>query len=166
MIENHRAVIKKIITNLFMAEDRRLAKVIEEINKLNSEAYGEQSYGFLYNGNFYLPATVSSAGRGHRGMLHMSLNDKMEAHLRDVKQIELDKDQIGQMVFKLTYQCTTLQELRDALPDCLTDTVPELKSLRRYMIEGWTVRNDWRALAQFKKLLPKMQMYSVSRLIY
>ena len=87
--------------------------------------------------------------------------------LSDVKKVELDKEQIKQVLFKLLYQANTLQEIRDSLPECLVPLVPEIAKLSRQTDDPtWFIRNDERALKQYKKMLPKIEMYAVSRMIY
>lgn len=87
--------------------------------------------------------------------------------LNDVKKVELDKEQIKQVLFKLLYPTTTLQEIRDALPDCLVPLAPDISKLSRQTDDPtWFIRNDERALKQYRKILPKIEMYAMSRLIY
>lgn len=171
MIDEAKTILAKIDESLFVAEERRLKAAIDALVVANNELQGQALMGFFYNGDYYIHSkAVHNIKLSHHGMvkptLHMSLNHQMILHLRDRVAVKLDRDQIKQILYKLTYQCLSLQEVRDALPECLVSLVPELSKLRREKRQGMFFFGDQRTERQFLMLLPKMELYAVSRFLY
>lgn len=156
---------------LFMAEERRLKATIDILVVANNEVQGQALMGFFYNGDYYIHSkatfhvTPGTYGTPKTG-LHYSLNDQMVAHLKDRVTVKLDRDQIKQILYKLTYQCPSDQEIRDALPECLVSLVPDLARIPRREPQVAFLMGDIRLKRQFLMLLPKMEMYAVSRFLY
>jgi len=162
-------LVAELMEKLFEAEKRRLANVITELNRSNKLAKSLQMDGFLFGGQLYMPTGVSTtvAGPGQaKATLHFGLNDQMETWLRDQKVIRDDQDLIRQMLFRLLKSCNSEREIRSALPECLISLVQGLGKEPRADREGYTLDGDERATRQFLKLLPKMEFYSVTRLLY
>lgn len=163
--------IEAISKQLFAAENRRIDRMIEDLNRKNSEIKKKTFFGFMHMGARYIPesckAQAAALRRQPMPTLAFELLAEANEFLNDVKKVELDKEQIKQVLFKLLYPTTTLQEIRDALPDCLVPIAPEISKLSRQTDDPtWFIRNDERALKQYRKILPKIEMYAMSRLIY
>lgn len=170
MINSHEW-IDAIVNQLFAAEDRRIDKMIEELNRKNSDIKKKVFFGFMHLGQRFVPKVHSqnraATWRQPLPTLAFALNDEANAFLADVKKVRLDEEQIRQILFKLLYPAKTLQDVRDALPECLVPLAPHVSKMKRQDNEpAWTIRNDERALRQYKKILPKIEMYAMSRLIY
>lgn len=163
-VPSHLKIINHLISNLFTAEDRRLKKALEILCKKNEEAYGKQLDGFLFQGDFYTPAGIAKHPK-FKKVLHFSLNEEMSFYYSDFKCIERDKERIQQMLVKLVGKAETLQMMRDTLPDCLATMLPALNEYNRQGDVGCTLENQ-RDRDQLKQILPKIEMYSVTRLIY
>jgi hypothetical protein len=158
-------VIDHIISVLFAAEERRLTKAVNELCNANREAYnGEQLHGFHYQGRWYRYEDVS--GALNRKVLHLSLFSRMDRHLADEAAVNMDKQMIRQTLFQLLDPCTSEQDMRDALPNCLSDTLGEIGRLPRKNEEAFTIRNNPRAVKQYEKIKPKLELYSAARLLY
>lgn len=171
MIDEAKTILAKIDETLFVAEERRLKAAIDALVVANNELQGQTLMGFFYNGDYFIHSKLlAGTGAGYKPVvkstLHMSLNDQMQAHLKDRVAIKLDRDQIKQILYKLTYKCLSLQEVRDALPECLVSLVPEQAKLRREKRQGMFFFGDQRTERQFLMLLPKMELYAVSRFLY
>jgi hypothetical protein len=161
------ATIEAIETALFAAEHRRLDRTIEVLTQQNNEIIKTHRMGFVYQGTWYKPTKNQNVPSSERPMLDMSLNPQMELHLKDVAIIQGDKNLIKQVLFSLIHQANDLQELRDSVPDCIADITPNVERLPRQMEDvTWLIRNNARALRQFHKVLPKIEMYSATRLLY
>ncbi len=159
-------LIKHLLENLFIAEHRRLDKSIADLIRANNETKRTQAAGFLFFGEYYTAEGFQQVGNNPKVQLDDSLKQKMEWHLKDAETVANDRRLIGQIVYKLTDPCTTLQDMRDSLPDCLSTMIPVLKSMPRHNEVGWSLRQDTRSTKQFNKLLPKIEMYSAARLLY
>jgi hypothetical protein len=110
-------------------------------------------------------ATVLAAGQA-KVTLDFSLNGEMELWLKDRKIIKDDAAMIKQVLWKLLTPCQTEIHIRNALPECLVNLIQSLKSHPRTSEAGYTLMDDPRAYRQFQKYLPKMELYSVTRLLY
>ena len=157
-------VIDHIIDVLFVAERRRLANAVDAMCQANNEAYGKHFDGFHYQGRFYRPQGVK--GQLNRIVLHLSLHPKMDLHLKDEAAIDRDEQLIRQVLFMLLDPCRTEQDIRDALPNCLTDTLGESARLMRQNDPAFTISDNVRAMKQYNRVLPKLEMYSAARLLY
>lgn len=161
-------LIKSITDKLFEPEARRLASMINDLNTKNKELRAVSVDGFLYGGKLYMPSGVSTivrSGTQSKVTLHFSLNQEMETWLWDCKIIKTDQDLIKQMLFLLLKHCTNEQDLRDTLPECLINLVFTQPPPRRNQ-PGYTLEDNERAQRQFQTILPKMELYSSTRLFY
>lgn len=162
-------LIDGLVQKLFEAEQRRLDAGINELNALNKQVRNSKVDGFIYGGVFYRPTsgalTLASPGQA-KPTLHYSLCPQMDAWIADWQTIRDDKALISQMFFRLLKPCKDLRDIRNALPECIVGLVQELKQHPRADEEGWTLRGDERAMRQFHKLLPKIEAYSATRLLY
>lgn len=153
-----------VAAKLFNPDLSRLRTWIDRLVKLNQEEMGEDLAGFLFNGQWY---RHSSLGKGKyvKKPLAYGLTAEMESYLEDEKIILMDKKLIHQAVYLRVMNCMTLQDVRDALPDCLTELFPELARLERIRNEQFFV-NNLSDLRQWSKILPKIEQYSVARLMF
>ena len=157
-------VIDHIIETLFAAERRRLTGAVNDLCTANREAYGEPLEGFHYQGQWYRYDGVT--GKLRRKVLHFTLFDRMDAFLKDKAAIDLDEQMIRQTLFQLLDPCQSEQDMRDALPNCLTDTLGDAARLPRQSAEAFTILDNPRAMKQYKRILPKLEIYSAARLLY
>jgi len=162
-------LINELATKLFEPEVRRLLAMITTLNADNKKLKDLKVDGFLYGGQFYMPSGVSTvvlaAGQA-KATLHFSLNSAMERWLKDRKTIQDDRDLIKQMLFLILKPCESEQDIRDALPECLVSLDPTLSQYERSNDHAYTISHDVRAMRQFEKFLPKMMLYSATRLLY
>lgn len=160
------SLIADIKDKLFAAEKRRLTTEIDRLCERHSELTDTNSMeGFIFNGETYRHSHSSIVWPRYR-MLAWTLNGEMEQWVRDSKQIQMDQDLIGQILFKLLYQANDMQEVRDTLPECLIPLVPELAAMSRQCNQEFLIQHNERDLKQFRKILPKIEMYAMTRLIY
>lgn len=161
------AVIDKIINTLFAADNRRLQKWIDRLDSQNREARNDNMLlGFLYLGRYYRPSHVEGPDPTGVKPLDPTLYATVDAFLADEKLVDTDKAFIRQGLFTILDPCKDMQEVRDALPECLVDFLPELKELERNADECWTIASNPRAIRQFEKVRPKLEAYAVARMIY
>lgn len=170
MIDQAKTILAKIDETLFVAEQRRLRAALDALVVANNEVQGQSLMGFFYNGDYHFHSKMLPNIRATSGSvkptLHMSLNDQMQAHLKDKKDVKLDRDQIRQILYKILDSCICLERVRDALPECLVSLVPDLVGMPRKLPQEHFLLGDARLKRQFLLLLPKMEMYAVSRFLY
>ena len=162
-------LITALTNSLFEAEKRRLNSLIIDINKDNKELKSLKVDGFMYGGKFYLPTSISTTINGpgvSKSTLHVSLYKEIDRWIADSKIIKDDHDLIKQMLYRLLKPCQTNQDIRDTLPECLVKLIPSISTHPRSEEPGYTLLGDERASRQFRKLLPKMELYATTRLFY
>lgn len=163
--ESSHQIISAIIRNLFTPESNRLDKEIQEICRLNRIRKRTEDDGIIHNGTAYLPADVPRRG-ATKGELDPAYYDRMDLYLRDRDIIAEDLGFCKQILFNLLDPCESFQDMRDALPDCLSETLPETSKLERTREAAWTIKDDARAMRLYDKMLPKLELYSVSKLFF
>lgn len=159
-------IIKRITTSLFEPEQRRLTAAKDLLVKRNAEFYRDKPHdGFTYQGK---PYDYEHLGRGTRTRvsLHFELIDQMDEFLKDQEQVWGDRYYISQILHNILAPCQDLQDIRDALPNCLVDTLEELRSYNRTRPEAYTIQADKRAVRQYQKVLPRIEFYATARLLY
>lgn len=157
-----------IMPRLFEAEDRRLVANVNRIAKLNDEACTTRNGWFLYQGKVYMSTdtTTQPSGAGGYPQLVRSLDSTMREHLRDATEVANDRDQIRQILCTLLYNCTTLQELRDTLPAFLVPLYKTIADMQPRYPQGHCAPKHERFVAQYAKILPKIEFYAGTRLLY
>lgn len=160
------SVITAIDEQLFAAEERRLARATDALCEANQEAHGgSPSDGFRFQGRAYRHSLTPPGGRNFTS-LHLSLWDRMTAHVADQQRLEDDRASVKQLLFRLIEPCTCEQHVRDAVPDCVADLLPEpYLSLGRMGSPTGSI-HDPRLMRQYQKTLPKIEEYAATRLIF
>ena len=158
--------ISRLSGALFLAEDRRYAQQIDRLFKDNRQIVPRHGDGFSYGGDIFKPIEVTHRGKLRFTPLDESLVPEMQEILRDRTQVTEERQFVDQILYKLLYDCQDNQDCRNALPECLHNILPELNQLSRTQPEAYTIRDDERIWAQYQKILPQIQFYSATRLLY
>lgn len=160
-------ITKRLLQNLFEPEGRRLNGALLRLNQSNKEIQKSIFDGFTFEGQFHVPLmSVRNHGAGSFAPLHVNLTEDMRRYLADKKQITVDRQEISQAILQLTEECSTEQDVRDALPECLIGCLEDFPRLSRQREEAYTIQDKPRALRQYQKVLPRMEIYSAGRLLY
>ena len=169
MIQNLDKILDFLVETLTQGESRRLAAELLDLDRQNREITRSGHEGFMFMGDEFVPPnarTLRSKGVP-AVMLDSSLHARMSAFIADRTTLKNDRHQIKQVLFKLSWQATTAQEVRDALPECVVRLSPEtFHNLNRCMNEGFLTRTDERATAQYLKVKPKIEYYAATRLLF
>lgn len=175
MISNSYQWLDAIMKRLFEPEGRRIDNQIKQLVEKNSLLKNTFLLGFIHLGEVYLPKEneplYRATARNLRGKtvqpLAIQLIQEASTFLSDIRSLELDKAQIKQVLFKQIINANSIQEIRDSLPECIASMMPEFKGLtRQYNDPTMWIRSDHRAVKEFNRMLPKMEMYAMTRLIY
>lgn len=169
MIQNLDKILDFLVETLTQGESRRLAAELLDLDRQNREITRSGHEGFMFMGDEFVPLnarTLRSKGVP-AVMLDSSLHARMSGFIADRTTLKNDRHQIKQVLFKLSWQATTAQEVRDALPECVVRLSPEtFLNLPRCMNEGFLTRTDERATAQYLKVKPKIEYYAATRLLF
>lgn len=96
---------------------------------------------------------------------HPSIHDEVGRVVRELSQLKEDTSRIKQMLVTLLYNTSgETQSMRDILPDCLAQYFPAEYRVRMYP-QQLEFRLKPFQLDQYNKILPLIEMYSVSKLL-
>lgn len=159
-------IIKGIRQALFEPEKRRLQGWIDQLAQKNKTASDLQDpLGFWFEGRYFRPSWLGQ-GKYRKPSLHISLHDEADALIADEKQVLEDNQFIAQTLFSMIEPCDTYRDIRDTLPECLVEIVTDLSSMSRTREPAFTIKNNKRALRDYQQILPKIEIYCTTRLIY
>lgn len=160
--------IHEMMGVIFHPEYRRLGNWINRLCQQNRELYNDpELLGFIYEGLAYKPTDIKISDKVMtRRALHVDLHEDMHAYIADLDVLIRDKSFVSQTLFKLLDPCENMDDIRDALPECLVNTLPSLQGKSRGRPEAYTIEGDPRAKRQYEKILPKIEMYAAGRLLY
>ena len=166
MVQKMHEIIDQIIKTLFEPEQRRIQSWTDRLCKQNQE-YHPQCQMFFWQGHFFRQSNIRGMiPKEKRKPLHSSLCDEADMLIKDRTIVEDDKAFVRQAIFRLLEPCQDTQDIRDALPECLVDIVRWQTSMVRTREAAFTIQNDPRALRDFEKMLPKIEVYTTARMIY
>lgn len=164
--------IDKICERLFSAEKRRLDKRTEDLMEKNDVQRGKPSHGFIHMGKLYVPENMRRVNAAMRRKattppLAITLIDEAKSFIHDASTVERDEKEIRQLLFLLLSNCSNEQDIRNSLPECVVNLMPELRHLNRTLINPcYYIQSDWRAVRLYDKVLPRIEMYAMSHLLY
>lgn len=165
MIPQGYSIINYIVENLMIPEQRRIETMMVDMLSRNQEALKRPLDGFSYDGFHFIRPGVTRPQA--KLPIDPSLWDAMERVMQDKAMVDMDNHMLKQLLVNLIDPCTSGQEIRDALPECLKEMLPEvIRDLPREKEPAFTIANNERALRLYESLLPKLQMYATARLIY
>ena len=153
---------------LWEPEKRRLNRLLERINEQNKQIHKTTTDGFLYNGEYEVPKKGSTIlpSRGRIPPLDSSLWSEMEDLLCQRRESINNLHFCKQTIFSLIKDCSTLQGIRDALPDHLWMITGFKEQIPRTKPELWTVQNNPKLLEQYKLFEEKIAVFLAGRLMY
>lgn len=164
-----------ILDELFKPEMRRIDGIIQRLTEKNSVLKNHRFLGFMHLGEVFIPEVnkrvYTTIPRNLKSRTTPALDFTMVAEvsefIADHNKLSLDRTQIKQVLFRLIHQVNNKQELRDALPECIVSLIPTLASMSRQMADPtYLIKSDYRSVKDYERMLPKIEMYAMTRLIY
>lgn len=157
--------VNAIIKALFDREEANITKREQALMTKHTSLGGSMD-GFRYRGVIYTMLTGAGRQRGTFTPLKSELVADMDLIRSDRDILNEDRDRIRQALFLVLKKAHSYQEIRDALPNCVKDVVPQIAGLERTRPEAWTLADNPRSYTQYMKLREKLEFYAVSRLLY
>jgi len=158
-----------IETLLRQPEERRLQAYVDRLVKQNQEASYSLVPGFLYQGLAYRHSSALKGKLEFSG-LHPSLYEAMDEFLVSKENVERDIQMINQGLRPLIKSCLTIQDLRDALPECIITligkSVDNMSELSRTREPAWPLEATGRGMNQYLRVLPLIETYCAARFLY
>lgn len=164
-LPNLHAFLDGVLNILFEPEIRRLASIVDELDAANREIRGHTVMGFMHNGKAYLPKAATMRPKQFPA-LAFTLTNRAAVWCADEKQVGEDKQLIKQVLWLVTKDCTSMEAVRDALPESIIELVPTLRSIQRTNEDGYTIKGDPKMYAQYLKIRDKIDVYWACRMIY
>ena len=163
---NKPVFISAVCNKLFEPEERRLDRIVTDLDKQNREIKGHSRHGFILGGTTYIPKSSPFIpnSRGYPGLC-FSLTGSANEFLKVVKQIQDDKQYISQIMHLLIAPCECAEDIRNALPESLVSLAPQLEALPRTNAEAYTLIGNDRAMRQYQLMIDKIDFYSAMRLL-
>ena len=162
-------LVTDLVNQIFAGETRRLAQLQKALVAENHKLGGPASW-FQYQGRLFCSGENVAAIKGQQGRLDASLFLAADELAQDMSQIESDRRWVQQALVLLLRDCSSLQDIVDALPNsihgALTACREGAKGLTRTRDEAWSLQDNPRALSQYNKLKDKMEFYNIARLVY
>lgn len=162
-------LIKKLIQEIFSAEDKQHIKKLDEILDANNITIQQQTFGFNHLGINYGRGGTIPLGKWSMPALTLPLVPTMNEALRFRKTIEFDQQIINQTLIKLIQPCAPgdVQAIRDTLPECVVQLDDWLGQGRdRTRPPAWTIENNPRDMRLYQKSLPKIEGYCAMKYLY
>lgn len=157
-----------IITNsgqftkrLFDAEAGRLEKLLQTVIDKNCWLTGtNNSTGIIYKGQKYFNKVGVSTP------LDESLEPMMEDYCLQHASLIREATAVNQLVLMLTSNCTSVQDIRDALPECLIIQCKDLPTygLARTRPATWNLTNKQKVI--YEKVLPTVEYFAATHLLF
>lgn len=157
--------VTTLLKLLFEREEEQLNRRALKMIPRNI-ALGGSTDGFRHMGVIYSELSGSMRKQGKYPPVDRSLTGELDAILAERKTIEYEKDRIRQAFTLVLRDCRTFQDMRDALPNCVKDLIPECRHLDRTREEAFTLADNPRSYTQYMQLREKIEFYVASRLLY
>lgn len=150
-------IIDKMFGRFVHEYKRTLTNLCEQMGR---DEMGNDAFGFIYNGKWYPKPNCPNVHRRSvvRPGLPYHLIPLMDKAEQERLVVESDKKQINQLLVKLIYQCNDVEEIRDALPDCLW-IYAGFSSHQRKFNQCHFFFGDKRVEADMNRLLPRIEFY-------
>lgn len=162
-------LVTDMINQIFVGETKRLSRVETALVEENHRLGGPTDW-FQFQGRVYSKGKTTHRIAGQAPQLDPTLYLAATEHSKDLAQIEIDKRWVQQALVLLLRDCSSLQDLVDALPNSLHATLAAVREgargLTRTREEAWSIKDNPRALSQYEKLREKMEYYNISVLVY
>ncbi|ESX17861.1 hypothetical protein X766_15755 [Mesorhizobium sp. LSJC255A00] len=157
--------VTALLNILFEKEE---AQITKRTNKMIAKniSLGGSGDGFRHMGEVYSELSGVGRRRGNYSMLNQRLVGEMDAILAERKAFRNERDRIRQAFTMVLRDCRTFQDMRDALPNCVKDLIPECRHLERTRPEAFTLADNPRSYTQYMQLREKIEFYVASRLLY
>ncbi len=161
--------IDGVLGQMLAAENRRLQTAIDKMVERQEEIVSSNGVlAFAYKGTVYRSVRAFAIPQNKRyPSLHLSLWSDMETLLADKVYIDRDRQTINQMLYKCLNGFKDTQDFRNRLPEVLVGYLdgPSRQIPRTVPFEE-AVCLDERDMKMYQRILPRIELYAVSRLIY
>jgi hypothetical protein len=155
-----------LLAQVFSGEYKRLEKMKLALARKNLELQPEAINGFVHRMIFFSIHPEEMSRGAPRAVPHPSLISDLEQYHLEVKKNEQDRMRITQGLSVLLRDCKTAQDIRDALPNSMSDLLDQTKRLPRTRSEAYTLEDKPIQQAQYKPARDLMEVFMMTRAMY
>lgn len=164
------AVVWSLVKALISADSKLVHGEIDELINQNNLILNAQHRGFCYNGLYYKSSIGDSPvailqDMGYDPVLSKQLVSRVDKLADRWRQIETDRELLTRLFRDLTAPCRSIQDLRDALPECVIQFDPALQGMPRTREEAYTVRCDAALRLRYGMALERIHTYAAMHLL-
>lgn len=158
-------LIDTLTTALLKQETKGIAQERDFLIDQNTEL-GNPQQGFLLGEGFFHKDSLTNLSGVTKKPLHFSLLDQGLGFLDRLAQHEIDKQRLTQGLAQFLKSCTSLQDVRDALPEMVVKEIPMLSALPRTRDEAWQIAGDQKRQDQWDKTRELILFHFANRMLY
>ncbi len=141
---------------------RRFVEVVNENARSSQNHINTQ--GFFFRGELFHKLAPGIPTRGLAfGSLSPELIPKMEIILKDRQEQAFQLTRIRNGLSLVLTKCQDLQDIRDSLPNCLVDLIPDLAPYPRAREEAFLIKDDYSKYRQYELIKPLIEFYCAMR---
>lgn len=156
------SILDMVISGIMYPDRKHFQTEIDSLVAQNKELLGpDTADGFIYGERWFAGSLMY--GRANQS-LHSSLVPTAERVLAHLKTMEDDSKVMSQVLGKLIESCTTVDAMRDELPEVIISLEPLMWSkLPRTRDPAQSIQSNPRAVRQYEKVLEKVHSYCAMR---
>lgn len=162
---NFKSLIDPVLAEIFGKEQDHLDSVLSNLIDQN-QALGGTMNAFRVDGKLVSLIPIKHL----RGVKISPLSSDLEASYRryDDRQSQLnsDKKKILHALSMVVSKCRHAQDLRDCLPDVISNQIPAFQRMERMNQEGFVLNEHPMLLKQYQKAMDIALYYQANRLIH
>ena len=156
--------IPHLIGVLFKLDDDKIDQRVMNLISKNADVGGDPR-GFLFRGEFWTFMPPKERARIPKKVLHPDLHaEGTEIHMEKQRIIK-EKKQLTSGLGQLLRDCSTEQDVRDALPETATLILPQLGQMQRTRPEAYTIASRPLLKANWDMICDVFAFYIGNRLL-
>jgi hypothetical protein len=155
-----------LLTKVFAGEQKRLDKLKTSFAKRNREVMPEASDGFVHRMIFFSTKPDDPNVKTSAYPAHVTLVLELNQFFVELNRLEQDMLRVKQGLAIVLRDCTTAQDVRDALPNSMAELLDQTKRLPRTRPEAYTLQNKPIQQQQYTTMRNLMEVYVMTRAMY
>ncbi len=156
-------IVETIIRRLFEKDQQMITCEITKLTQMNAQIKYCTAYGFTFKGKTFISDAypydgVRQGDKHYFPVISIHLQKELWEFESLYNKFQSNKEKVKQSLSNLLGSSATLQDLRNYLPDCICQMLPELNDYQR-TVERNTIKieNMPAAMRNYEKALEIMQ---------
>lgn len=158
------SMIDWLVKKLLYPDRVMVREQIDQLVEENNLIIGESFPAFVYGGDLFQKGGKILVSHSWTPLLDERLHPKAVGLADRWRTLEKDVGFITQTFTKLTEKCQSWQQFRDALPDCVIQFEPSLRSMERMQHQSDFLDSSSLRFS-YEMLLPRLHTYAAMHLL-